>query len=134
MKTKLAHLFPAAMLLGSACQSSGAEPSQSLTGSRTSASAESVVSPEAPPQRHGQLVLRVEGLTCEGCAWQIGDVLGKIDGVKHVKSTVADKRVVVTYDPSKIRADAIRKHLDQVGYTSVVLPAPDSKEDASRMP
>jgi len=66
-----------------------------------------------------EVVLRVDGLTCEGCAWQIRDTLDKVDGVAEVRTTVADKRVVVTYDGDRINAEAVRQALKEVGYESV---------------
>lgn len=68
-----------------------------------------------------ELVLHVQGLTCEGCAWQIRETLQKVDGVREVRTTVADKRVVVTYDADRVRSQAIRDALEQVGYNSDVV-------------
>lgn len=65
-----------------------------------------------------QLTLHVEDLTCEGCAWQIRDTLEKVAGVSKVETTVADKKVVVSFEPGRISADAIVGELAKVGYES----------------
>ena len=99
------------MLLSVACQSRPAS--------------EEARHPSAPPaaetssqQATEQLTLRVEDLTCEGCAWQIRDTLEKVAGVSKVETTVADKKVVVSFEPGRISADAIVGELAKVGYES----------------
>lgn len=54
------------------------------------ASASSAPSSPAPlmsmaDAKSEELVLHVEGLTCEGCAWQIRETLQKVDGVREVR-------------------------------------------------
>lgn len=65
-----------------------------------------------------EVVLYVEGLTCEGCAWQIRETLQKVDGITDIQTTVANKRVVVTYDPQRATPATARQALEQVGYKS----------------
>ena len=65
-----------------------------------------------------KLVLHVEGLTCEGCAWQIRETLQKVDGITDIQTTVTNKRVVVTDDPRRATPATARRALAGVGYKS----------------
>lgn len=60
-----------------------------------------------------ELVLYVEGLTCEGCAWQIRETLQKVDGIADIRTTVANKRVVVTYDPRRATSATASRTLEE---------------------
>eukprot|EP00591_Stephanopyxis_turris_P008382 CAMPEP_0195510822 /NCGR_PEP_ID=MMETSP0794_2-20130614/3352_1 /TAXON_ID=515487 /ORGANISM="Stephanopyxis turris, Strain CCMP 815" /LENGTH=72 /DNA_ID=CAMNT_0040638317 /DNA_START=98 /DNA_END=316 /DNA_ORIENTATION=+ len=40
------------------------------------------------------------GMTCDGCAGAVKRILGKIEGVKEIKTDVAAKSVVVEADES----------------------------------
>jgi copper chaperone CopZ len=66
-----------------------------------------------------EVVLHVDGLTCEGCAWQIREALQKVDGIETVKTTVVNKRVVVTYDPARTGSARAMQALEQIGYKSI---------------
>jgi len=98
-------------------------PSTETAPSRANQSVPASASPSSPPTNpataSGDLVLHVDGLTCEGCAWQIRDTLERVDGVQDVRTTVANKRVVVTYDSKRTSAPAVRGALKDVGYDSV---------------
>lgn len=104
----------AALLVMSGCRS--AEPSSSSPPPSAAGATTSGKPPTATETR--ELVLHVEGLTCEGCAWQIRETLQKVDGITDVRTTVADKRVVVTYDPSRANSQTATRALDRVGYSS----------------
>lgn len=99
------------------------DPPSSHTAERAPAAEASMSSPTSSAASaaaaSGEIVLHVDGLTCEGCAWQIRDTLEKVDGIRDVRTTVADKRVVVTYDSDRTSTTAVRQALDEVGYESV---------------
>lgn len=59
---------------------------------------------------------RVDGLTCEGCAWQIRESLGPAIGVVRVLTSVSDKHVTVEYDVTRTNPDAIARSLHAIGY------------------
>ena len=112
---KVVHgaIVGATLLLLSACRS--AEPSSSVSAPPSTAGATPPVRVATSAQTR-ELVLHVEGLTCEGCAWQIRETLQKESGITDVKATVADKRVVVTYDPLKATSTKAKQALERVGY------------------
>lgn len=104
----------AALLMMSGCRS--AEPSSSSLPPST-ASATTAVQPTTATETR-EVILHVEGLTCEGCAWQIRETLQKVDGITDVRTTVAGKRVVVTFDPSRASSSTAMQALQRVGYRS----------------
>lgn len=110
-----------ALLVMSGCRSSeSSSPATPPSASSVPASAQAPVASSETSSR--ELVLHVEGLTCEGCAWQIRETLQKVDGIVDVRTTVADKRVVVTYDPRKATSATATQALEQVGYKSEEVP------------
>lgn len=63
--------------------------------------------------------LRVEELTCEGCASQIREILSPLAGVTDTRTNVKRKTVVVDYDASVIGVDAIIAALAREKYSAV---------------
>ena len=57
---------------------------------------------ESSGLRASELVLSVEALTCEGCAWQIREALQGLLGVQQVITLVTKKQLIARYDPSQI--------------------------------
>lgn len=66
--------------------------------------------------------LHVDALTCEGCASQIREVLGKEPGVGTIVTSVADKRVTVTIDTARTTPARVMSALAKVGYLGKELP------------
>jgi copper chaperone len=63
-----------------------------------------------------QLVLYVAGMTCTGCESRIGNVVGRLDGIR---STMADHRsgeVRVLFDPDQTSVDDIGAAITKAGY------------------
>lgn len=53
-------------------------------------------------------ILEIEGMACqEGCAAKISSNLMETDGIASADVSYADKRAVISYDPSLVSIDAI---------------------------
>ena len=53
-------------------------------------------------------ILEIEGMACqEGCADKISSNLMETDGIASADVSYADKRAVISYDPSLVSIDAI---------------------------
>ncbi|MGB3144130.1 MAG: heavy metal-associated domain-containing protein [Maribacter sp.] len=53
-------------------------------------------------------ILEIEGMACqEGCADKISSNLMETDGIASAYVSYADKRAVISYDPSLVSIDAI---------------------------
>jgi heavy metal translocating P-type ATPase len=61
----------------------------------------------------------VPNMVCEGCAEKISAALGPIAGVREVKPKVSRKRVLVRYEPGKVREQQLKEALGQAGYKTV---------------
>lgn len=119
------------VVLVTACRSSPMpHPSVDPEGSAGATVGTSVSTEEAKPARRGWpsktptgvVRLRVRALTCQGCAWQIGETLAKDDGIADVATSVPEKTVTVRYDAAKTTAAKIKASLANVGYESEELP------------
>ena len=67
-----------------------------------------------------ELVFAVANMKCEGCATTIQKTLRAMPGVRDVSPKVAEKRVVVRYDPAQVREGDLKQALDRIGYPAVV--------------
>jgi Cu+-exporting ATPase len=62
---------------------------------------------------------RVSPMVCGGCAEKITEVLKPLPGVRDIKPKVAQKQVLVRYEPAQIEREQIRDALGRAGYTAV---------------
>lgn len=60
--------------------------------------------------------LHVTGMTCGGCENAVRRAVGKLPGVTSVTASHQAQRVEVTFDPSRIDLDAIRRQITTLGY------------------
>jgi mercuric transport protein len=72
------------------------------------------------------VTLRIEGMTCGGCAVAARKVLERLDGVQKVEVSYEQRRAVVTYDPDKVTVEQMIASVKQLGYTASVIAAADS--------
>jgi copper chaperone CopZ len=61
----------------------------------------------------------VPNMVCEGCAEKISAALGPIAGVREVKPKVSRKRVLIRYEPAKVREQELKEALGQAGFNGV---------------
>lgn len=64
--------------------------------------------------------LAVEGMHCASCAALIEEVLGDEPAVQKAAVDLADARASVTYDPSVLSVDDVRRFIAGAGYTATV--------------
>lgn len=58
---------------------------------------------------------------CEGCEARIVNALGRLSGVRDVKASALDQRVVVAIDPMAVEPDQVRARLEQLGYRATLV-------------
>lgn len=63
-----------------------------------------------------ETVIRVEGMTCGGCARRVEASLRALDGVEDVAVTLREGEVRVTHDPVMMNEAALRARLLSAGY------------------
>lgn len=80
----------------------------------------------APALELKTVTLRIEGMTCGGCAIAARKVLERLDGVSKADVSYETQRAVVTYDPAKVSIEQLIAAVKQLGYTATALAASDS--------
>lgn len=63
--------------------------------------------------------LLVEGIHCAACIWLIERSFNNTPGILEVKANLANKRLHVRWDNSKIKLSVIIRHLAEIGYAAV---------------
>lgn len=61
----------------------------------------------------------VPTMVCEGCAEKITDALKEMPGVREIKPKVAQKHVVVRYEPARVGPGDLKGALDKAGFKAV---------------
>jgi len=64
-------------------------------------------------------VFDVHGMHCDGCVNSIKSGLQKKDGVLQVAVSLTDSSALVTYDPDRIRPEALAAAIEELGYETV---------------
>jgi copper chaperone CopZ len=59
---------------------------------------------------------RVDGMMCAGCEGNLRTALNKLNGIYKVDVKMADKRVVVAFDKSKVTSESIAKAIVDAGF------------------
>ncbi len=63
------------------------------------------------------LNLRVEGMTCDGCAAVVQNALQKVPGVQSASASYPQGRAVVTFDPSSLpRTSSLVEAVERAGF------------------
>ncbi len=62
------------------------------------------------------LAMKVQGMTCNGCAATVARVLNNVPGVKQAQVTLAPPEAKVTFDPARTNAAALKSAVEDAGY------------------
>ncbi|MBK7948961.1 MAG: heavy metal translocating P-type ATPase [Deltaproteobacteria bacterium] len=73
--------------------------------------------------------LLVEGLQCAACIWVIEAHLDGVDGVEGVRIALAERRVVVDFDPARVSLRDIVLRLAEIGFAA----RPDRPSEAAAL-
>ena len=65
------------------------------------------------------IVLRVDGMTCDGCEGRIRGAVGQLPGVQDVTASHERGEVRVAADPSRISRAEVRRAFERAGYQVV---------------
>lgn len=76
-------------------------------------------SADVPAAALAETEFRIPTMVCGGCAEKITDVLKPLPGVHGIRPKVAQKHVIVRYEPARIERDQIRDALGKAGYDAV---------------
>ena len=62
------------------------------------------------------VVLSVEGMSCNHCKMAVEKALKTLDGVEDASVDLAAKTVAVEYNPSVVNGDSLTKTITDAGY------------------
>lgn len=65
-----------------------------------------------------QVILVVDGMTCDACNLTVRHALANLEGVEDAKVTFEPPEAVVVYDPSLVSPDDMRRATTRIGYPS----------------
>jgi copper chaperone len=73
------------------------------------------------------VTLKVEGMTCGGCAAAVKMAAEKVDGVKEAKVSHEKGTAEVVYDPDKTTPEAIAKAITEKSGFKASVPKPEAR-------
>jgi len=65
------------------------------------------------------LVLNVEGMSCNHCVEAVTKALKAVDGVDSVNVSLADKKVAVSYEAAAVTPAQLKEAIEDQGYDVV---------------
>lgn len=65
---------------------------------------------------NSEKTFKIKGMSCSSCELRIENALGKIDGVKRIKVSLAASTATVEYDPAKVNPDQLADVIQELGY------------------
>jgi Cu+-exporting ATPase len=69
-------------------------------------------------------IIKIEGMTCAGCAARIEHGLKQLPGVKEAEVTLGLKEAVIEYNNEQLSAQTLVERIEALGYT---VPQGDSR-------
>jgi mercuric transport protein len=70
------------------------------------------------PASFQQVVLDVEGMTCQACPKTVSTALKDVDGVYSVDATYEPPEAVVRFDPAATSVDRLTTATENVGFSA----------------
>lgn len=61
-------------------------------------------------------VIKVEGMTCQGCVKSVTRVLAAVPGVEAVEVSLEKGEAALRYDPARADPAAFRKAVEEAGF------------------
>lgn len=65
-------------------------------------------------------IIKIDGMTCEGCVESVHKVTADLDGVMTISVELAENQATVTFDDSKTSAEEIAAVIDDSGFDATV--------------
>ncbi len=63
--------------------------------------------------------LKIEGMTCVACARAVERATKKLDGIVEANVNYAAEKLIVSYEPSKVKVSDIKQAIDKAGYKAI---------------
>lgn len=66
-----------------------------------------------------EVILNVEGMTCNHCVMTVTKALASLEGVDDVTVSLEQKTAKVTYNPEMVTIEQMKHAVEEVGYQVV---------------
>ena len=63
-----------------------------------------------------EVVLKIEGMHCNGCSTRLERVLNNLEGVKSATVNFEEKQATIIFDINTINEKKIKKAIEDVGF------------------
>ncbi len=63
-----------------------------------------------------EVIIKVEGMTCAGCEFNVENAVKKLDGIMGVKASYQKGEVYIKFEKGKVSIDNIVEAINKVGY------------------
>ena len=63
-----------------------------------------------------KIVLKIEGMHCEGCATRLTKVLKALDGIENAKVSLENKNAEIEYDENDLELEDIKQAISDAGF------------------
>ena len=77
-----------------------------------------IAMPMAAPASQQTIILKVDGITCGGCIYQVERSLKRVEGVIAASASMEAREAVVTFDDSVTDISALTKATANAGFPS----------------
>jgi len=64
----------------------------------------------------GQITLKIEGMTCDGCVNSLTSVLQTIPGVSQVQVTLEPGEANIVFDATQTHIEALQQTIQRAGF------------------
>lgn len=68
-----------------------------------------------------KIILKLTGMHCTSCSVLIDTILEELPGVKRAKTSYADQKTEIDFDPKLTNIDQLIKVVKEEGYSAVAL-------------
>ncbi len=68
-------------------------------------------------------VLKVGGMSCQGCVKNVGGVLRALPGVAAAEVSLESNEAIVDFDEALIEREALRRAVEDAGFDAALDPA-----------
>lgn len=73
------------------------------------------------------VIIRVQGMTCDGCATSVENALKSTDGVEQARVNFKSGKAVIKYNDQKVTISRLREVIHNTGFFCDVEGAPEKK-------
>ncbi|HTS55590.1 MAG TPA: heavy-metal-associated domain-containing protein [Burkholderiales bacterium] len=70
------------------------------------------------------VTLKVNGMTCHGCARGVTRALQRVPGVVSAQVSLDNAQATVAFDPAQVTPAQLKAAVDEAGYTAILPAAP----------